>query len=60
MQNVGGCINERVAVKLSVQPPSAYRVQTYLERIADEHKVRWKPMKALTAESMAEPTAAPD
>ena len=60
MQNVGGCINERVAVKLSVQPPSAYRVQTYLERIADEHKVSWKPMKALTAESMAEPTAAPD
>ena len=29
MQNVGGCIKERVAVaaKLSVQPPSAYRSQ---------------------------------
>ena len=29
MQNVGVCINERVAVaaKLSVQPPSAYRSQ---------------------------------
>ena len=32
----------------------------YLERIADKHKVSWKPMKALTAESMTEPTAAPN
>ncbi|EED86570.1 predicted protein, partial [Thalassiosira pseudonana CCMP1335] len=41
MQNVGGVINERVAAKLSVQPPSAYLVQTYLEKIADEHEVQW-------------------
>ncbi|KAL7515787.1 hypothetical protein ACHAWX_000864 [Stephanocyclus meneghinianus] len=39
MQNVGGVINERVAAKLSVQPPSAYLVQLYLERIADQHQV---------------------
>ncbi|KAL3775967.1 hypothetical protein ACHAWO_012155 [Cyclotella atomus] len=59
LQNVGGVINERVAVKLSVQPPSAYMVQTYLEKIADEHEVKWKPKKALTAEKMAEPMVAP-
>ena len=59
LQNVGGVINERVAAKLSVQPPSAYLVQTYLERIADEHEVKWKPKKVLTAENMAEPMVAP-
>ena len=35
MRNVGGCINERVAVKLSVRPPPAYQVQMCLEQIAD-------------------------
>jgi len=59
LQNVGGCVNERVAQKLSVQPPSAYLVQTYLERIADEHEVRWKPKQVLTADTMAEPMVAP-
>ena len=33
MQNVGGVLNERVASRLSIQPPSAYLVQTYLEKI---------------------------
>mmetsp|Transcript_1543 Transcript_1543/g.2891 ORF Transcript_1543/g.2891 Transcript_1543/m.2891 type:complete len:348 (+) Transcript_1543:292-1335(+) len=59
IMNVGGVINERVAAKLSVQPPSAYLVQTYLEKIADEHQVKWTPKVPLTAESMADPTAAP-
>jgi hypothetical protein len=59
IQNVGGVINERVAQKLSVQPPSAYLVQTYLEKIADEHQVKWKPKRALTAEKMAEPMVPP-
>jgi|EP00970_Alexandrium_tamarense_P007702 hypothetical protein len=59
MQNVGGVINERVAAKLSVQPPSAYLVQTYLEKIADEHEVQWKPKVALTADTMSEPMVAP-
>jgi vacuolar protein sorting-associated protein IST1 len=59
MQNVGGVINERVAAKLSVHPPSAYLVQLYLERIADEHQVTWKAKQVLTAENMAEPTVPP-
>jgi hypothetical protein len=59
LQNVGGVINERVAAKLSVLPPSAYLVQTYLEKIADEHEVKWKPKKVLTAETMAEPMVPP-
>ena len=59
MQNVGGVINERVAAKLSVQPPSAYLVQTYLEKIADEHEVQWKPKIPLTARNMADPMAPP-
>lgn len=59
MANVGGVINERVAAKLSVQPPSAFLVQTYLEKIADEHQVSWKPKVPLSADTMAEPMAAP-
>lgn len=59
LQNVGGVINERVAAKLSVQPPSAYLVQTYLERIAEDHEVSWKPKVVLKAENMAEPMVAP-
>ena len=59
MMNVGGVINERVAAKLSVQPPSAYLVQTYLEKIADEHEVDWKPERPLKADEIAEPMSAP-
>jgi len=59
MDNVGGCLNERVVAKLSVHPPSAYLVQTYLEKIADEFEVDWKPAVKLSAEEMAEPMAAP-
>ena len=59
MQNVGGVINERVAAKLSVQPPSAYMVQTYLEKIADEHQVDWHPKVPLKAEDISEPMAPP-
>ncbi|KAL3780931.1 hypothetical protein HJC23_009137 [Cyclotella cryptica] len=59
VQNVGGVINERVAAKLSVQPPSAYLVHMYLERIAEEHQVQWKPKQVLTAENMAEPMVPP-
>lgn len=59
MQNVGGVLNERVTSKLSVQPPSAYLVQTYLEKISDEHEVGWKPTVSLKAEDIAQPMAAP-
>uniref|UniRef100_A0A7S4JDA8 IST1 homolog n=1 Tax=Odontella aurita TaxID=265563 RepID=A0A7S4JDA8_9STRA len=59
MKNVGGCLNERVVAKLSVQPPSAFLVQTYLEKIADEFDVDWKPAVKLSAVQMSEPMAAP-
>lgn len=59
MRNAGRVVNERVASKLSVQPPSAYDVQVYLERIADEHGVNWKPRVPLKASEMYEPTKAP-
>mmetsp|Transcript_2396 Transcript_2396/g.4267 ORF Transcript_2396/g.4267 Transcript_2396/m.4267 type:complete len:359 (+) Transcript_2396:171-1247(+) len=60
MQNVGGVLNERVAARLSVQPPSAYLVQTYLEKIADEHEVNWKPKVPLKAGDISDPMAAPN
>lgn len=59
LNNVGGILNERVVSKLSVQPPAAYLVQVYLERICEEFVVDWKPRAPLTAAEMAEPTAAP-
>ena len=36
LENRGGILNERVVSKLSVHPPAAYLVQTYLERIAEQ------------------------
>jgi len=59
LNNVGGCLNERVVSKLSVQPPAGYLVQTYLEKICDQFDVDWKPTVAVSAESMADPMAAP-
>ncbi|KAL7539201.1 hypothetical protein ACHAXR_009099 [Thalassiosira sp. AJA248-18] len=60
MMNVGGVVHERVASRLSVQPPSAYLVQTYLEKIADEHEVEWKPTVPLKADQISEPMVAPE
>lgn len=59
MGNVDGVLNERVVTKLSIDPPAAYLVQTYLERICEQHEVDWKPKVSLTASEMAEPMAAP-
>jgi vacuolar protein sorting-associated protein IST1 len=59
LNNVGGVLNERVVSKLSVQPPAAYLVQTYLERICERFEVDWTPKVPLTAEQLAEPMAAP-
>jgi hypothetical protein len=59
MQNRGGVLNERIVAKLSVQPPTAFLVQTYLEKIADEFDVNWKPTVKLSVTQMSEPMAAP-
>jgi vacuolar protein sorting-associated protein IST1 len=59
LNNVGGILNERIVSKLSVEPPAAYLVQVYLERICEQFEVDWKPQNPLTAEQMAEPMAAP-
>ena len=60
MKNVGGVLNERVVTKLSVEPPAAYLVQTYLEQICEKYEVDWSPTYRLTAEQMGEPMKAPD
>jgi vacuolar protein sorting-associated protein IST1 len=59
LTNEGGILNERVVTKLSVQPPAAYLVQTYLERICEQFEVNWSPVVKLTAEQMGEPMAPP-
>eukprot|EP00560_Eucampia_antarctica_P006212 CAMPEP_0197825828 /NCGR_PEP_ID=MMETSP1437-20131217/2861_1 /TAXON_ID=49252 ORGANISM="Eucampia antarctica, Strain CCMP1452" /NCGR_SAMPLE_ID=MMETSP1437 /ASSEMBLY_ACC=CAM_ASM_001096 /LENGTH=302 /DNA_ID=CAMNT_0043425997 /DNA_START=189 /DNA_END=1097 /DNA_ORIENTATION=- len=59
MENHGGILNERIVAKLSVQPPTAFLVQTYLEKISDEFDVGWKPTVRLLATELAEPMAAP-
>jgi len=52
-------LNERIVSKLSVHPPAAYLVQTYLEKICEQYEVDWKPTIRLTTEQMIEPMAAP-
>lgn len=59
LNNTGGILNERVVTKLSIQPPAAYLVQTYLEKICEQYEVDWKPRMHLTASQMSEPMAAP-
>jgi vacuolar protein sorting-associated protein IST1 len=59
MNNAGGVLNERVVTKLSVQPPAAYLVQTYLETICEKYEVTWSPTIKLEANNMAEPMAPP-
>lgn len=59
MRNYDGCLNERVVSKLSIEPPAAYLVQTYLERICEQFQVDWTPSMKLTADQMIEPMAAP-
>ena len=41
--NGNGKVNERLMVKLSVAPPSALLVVSYLQEIAKEYKVAWTP-----------------
>jgi vacuolar protein sorting-associated protein IST1 len=55
MRNVDGVLNERVVSKLSVEPPAAYLVQTYLEQICESNNVEWTPSVKLTAESAVQP-----
>lgn len=59
MTNVGGILNERVVVKLSVQPPAAFLVQTYLEQICEKYEVDWSPNSRLSIDQMGEPMAPP-
>lgn len=59
LTNTGGVINERIVSKLSVHPPAAYLVQTYLEKICSLHEVDWTPTIRLSAEQAIEPMAAP-
>lgn len=57
--NINGVLNERVVSKLSIHPPAAYLVHTYLEKICEQYEVDWKPTIKLSAEQMIEPMPAP-
>lgn len=59
IENKGDICNDRIVAKLSVQPPTAFLVQTYLEKIADQFGVDWQPANKLQADQLAEPMAAP-
>lgn len=59
MKNVDGCLNERVVAKLSIEPPAAFLVQTYLEKICQQHEVDWTPAMKLTSADMIQPMAPP-
>jgi vacuolar protein sorting-associated protein IST1 len=58
-ENIGGILNERVVMKLSYDPPAAYLVQTYLERICTQFEVDWAPTIKLSVDQMIEPMAPP-
>ena len=45
MDNERGIVNERIMVILSVQSPSGFLVQTYLEKIADQLEIDWSSPK---------------
>lgn len=59
LSDEGGICNARVVTKLSVSPPSAYLVQIYLEKIAEQFGIDWEPTIKLDAGDMLRPTAAP-
>lgn len=60
MANAGGVLNERVVTKLSVHPPAAFLVQTYLQRSCEKYEVDWSPTMPLTADKMGEPMPPPN
>jgi vacuolar protein sorting-associated protein IST1 len=55
LNNAGGVLNERVVTKLSIHPPAAFLVQTYLEKICEQFEVDWSPTRILTVDQMCEP-----
>jgi hypothetical protein len=58
-ENVGGVLNERVVSKLAYDPPAAYLVQTYLQRICEQFEVDWAPAIKLSVDQMIQPMAPP-
>lgn len=59
LNNEAGVLNERIVAKLSIQPPTAFLVQTYLEKIADQFHVEWSPVNRISTEALSAPMAAP-
>ena len=58
IRNVDRCVNERVIQKLSVRPPSAFLVISYMKEIAKEFKVDWEPDEVQAVDPLA-PIPAP-
>lgn len=46
-------------VRKYAEPPAAYLVQVYLERICEQFEVDWKPKNPVAPEKMSEPMEAP-
>lgn len=59
MNNADCILNQRVVDKLGVEPPPAYMVQSYLEKIAEHHKVQWEPKQMLTDDRLEQPMEIP-
>ena len=53
--NENNCVNERLFAKLSVQPPSQFLVQRYLEELAKEFNVEWTPTDFGDASGVGDP-----
>jgi len=59
MCNVGGVLNERVISKLSIHPPAAGLVQTYLQTCCTKFEVKWDPLIPMDAGEMIQPMPPP-
>lgn len=59
MANWPLCVNDRVLHKLSIHPPTAYLIQQYLLRIAQEYQVDWTPTEVGLPEDEASTMPAP-
>jgi vacuolar protein sorting-associated protein IST1 len=58
--NNNNCVNERLVAKLSVQPPSQYLVNRYLEELAKEFGVEWTALDMNQNTDLTQPICSPD
>lgn len=59
LKNNGKILNEQILKKLSFEPPSAYVVQCYMERICEQFEVDWKPKNPVPPDEIKFPESTP-